>query len=84
MKASVTELPNSRVRVEAEVPAEDVERGINRAARGLARDMRLPGRRLRGVNRSLRISCEATAKLKKYGYPIVKPQPFLSFSTDLG
>jgi len=31
------------VRVEAEVPGEDVERGINRAARGLARDMRLPG-----------------------------------------
>jgi trigger factor len=43
VKTSLTELPDSRVRVEAEVPGEDVERGINRAARGLARDMRLPG-----------------------------------------
>ncbi|MGH2980569.1 MAG: trigger factor [Solirubrobacterales bacterium] len=43
MKTSVTELPNSRVRVDVDVPTEDVDRGINRAARGLARDMRLPG-----------------------------------------
>jgi trigger factor len=43
MRTSVTELPGSRVRVEVDVPPEDVDRGINRAARGLARDMRLPG-----------------------------------------
>jgi trigger factor len=43
MKTSVTELPDSRVRVDVDVPPDDVTRGINRAARGLARDMRLPG-----------------------------------------
>jgi trigger factor len=43
MQTSVTELPGSRVRVEVEVPAEDVEKGVNRAARSLAREMRLPG-----------------------------------------
>jgi trigger factor len=43
METSVTELPDSRVRVEVEVPPEDVERGVNRAARALAREMRLPG-----------------------------------------
>jgi trigger factor len=43
MKTTVTELPESRVRVDVEVPAEDVNRGVNRAARSLAREMRLPG-----------------------------------------
>lgn len=43
MKTTVTELPDSRLRVEAEVPAEAVEKGIQRAARDLAREMRLPG-----------------------------------------
>jgi trigger factor len=43
METSVTELPDSRVRVEVEVPPEDVRNGVNRAARGLAREMRLPG-----------------------------------------
>ncbi len=43
MKTSVTELPDSRVRVDVDVPPDDVNRGISRAARGLARDMRLPG-----------------------------------------
>jgi trigger factor len=43
MKTSVTELPDSRVRVEVDVPADDVDRGMSRAARGLARDLRLPG-----------------------------------------
>lgn len=43
METSVTELPDSRVRVEVEVPPDDVERGVNRAARALAREMRLPG-----------------------------------------
>jgi trigger factor len=43
VKTEVTELPDSRVRVDVDVPSEDVDRGMNRAARGLARDMRLPG-----------------------------------------
>ena len=43
MQTTVTELPGSRVRVEVEVPGSDVDRGVQRAARGLAREMRLPG-----------------------------------------
>ena len=45
MKTDVTELPDSRVRVEVEVPAELVDRGVQRAARSLAREMRMPGLR---------------------------------------
>ncbi|MEA2391630.1 MAG: trigger factor, partial [Solirubrobacteraceae bacterium] len=41
--ASVTELPESRVRVEAEVDAEEVERRLNQAAKALGREMRIPG-----------------------------------------
>ncbi len=43
MQPKVSELGNSRVSVEAEVPATDVERAVNQAARGLAREMRMPG-----------------------------------------
>lgn len=43
MQTTVTELSGSRVRVEVEVPAADVDRGVQRAARALAREMRLPG-----------------------------------------
>jgi trigger factor len=43
MKTNVTELPNSRARVDVEVSPEDVDRRLQRAARGLAREMRLPG-----------------------------------------
>jgi trigger factor len=43
METTVSELPGSRVRVEVEVPAADVDRGVQRAARSLAREMRLPG-----------------------------------------
>ncbi len=43
MKTTVTELENSRARVEAEVSAGDVATQIQRAARSLAREMRLPG-----------------------------------------
>jgi trigger factor len=43
MKIDVTELPDSRARVEVEVPSEQVERGMQRAARGLAREMKMPG-----------------------------------------
>jgi trigger factor len=43
VQTTVSELPGSRVRVEAEVPAADVGKGVARAARALAREMRLPG-----------------------------------------
>jgi trigger factor len=43
VKTVVTELPESRARVEIEVPAEDVGRATQRAARSLAREMRMPG-----------------------------------------
>jgi trigger factor len=39
----VTELPESRVRVEAEIPADEVERRVNQAARALGRDLKIPG-----------------------------------------
>jgi trigger factor len=43
VKTSITELPESRVRVQAEVPADEVERRVNEAARQLGRQMRVPG-----------------------------------------
>ncbi|MCW3064372.1 MAG: trigger factor [Solirubrobacterales bacterium] len=43
VKTKVTELPESRVRVEAEVPAAEVERRLQQTARALGRDMRVPG-----------------------------------------
>jgi trigger factor len=43
VKTSITELPESRVRVQAEVPAEEVERRVAEAARQLGRQMRVPG-----------------------------------------
>jgi trigger factor len=43
VKTTVTELPESRVRVEAEVPADEVERRIQEAARKLGGQLRVPG-----------------------------------------
>ena len=43
VKTNVTELPESRVRVQAEVPADEVERQVNQTARELGRTMRIPG-----------------------------------------
>jgi trigger factor len=43
MQTTLKELPDSRVEVQAEVPPEDVERAANRAARAMARELRLPG-----------------------------------------
>jgi trigger factor len=43
MQTTLEELPDSRVEVEAEVPPGDVERAVNRAARAMARELRLPG-----------------------------------------
>jgi trigger factor len=43
VKTTVTELPESRVRVQAEVPADEVERRVQQAAKQLGRQMRIPG-----------------------------------------
>jgi trigger factor len=43
IKTNVTELPESRVRVEVEVPTEALERELNSAASELGREMRVPG-----------------------------------------
>ncbi|MDQ2894574.1 MAG: trigger factor [Actinomycetota bacterium] len=43
LKTEVTRLPESRVRVAAEVPADEVERRIQQAAKQLGRELRIPG-----------------------------------------
>jgi trigger factor len=43
VSTTVTELPESRVRVEAEVPAAEVEKRVAQAARLLGRNLRVPG-----------------------------------------
>jgi trigger factor len=43
MKTTVKELPDSRAEVEVEVPAADVDKATSRAARALAKEMRMPG-----------------------------------------
>ena len=43
MKTTVTELDDSRARVEVEVPADEVSVQVQRAARAMAREMRMPG-----------------------------------------
>jgi trigger factor len=43
VKTSVTELPESRVRVDAEVAADEVERRLQQTAKALGREMKIPG-----------------------------------------
>jgi trigger factor len=43
VSTSVTELPESRVRVDAEVPPDEIEKSIAQAARAVGRNMRVPG-----------------------------------------
>jgi trigger factor len=43
VKTTVTELPESRVRVEAEIPADEVERRVQDTARRLGRELKMPG-----------------------------------------
>src|ERR671931_98337 len=43
VKTTVTELPESRVRVQAEVPPEEIDRSVQRTARAMGRDLRMPG-----------------------------------------
>lgn len=43
VKTTLSELPESRVRVEAEVPAEEVQRRLTETAGRMGRDLRMPG-----------------------------------------
>ena len=43
VKTTVTELPDSRVRLDAEVPGEELEQRVQRAASALGRELRIPG-----------------------------------------
>src|SRR5215213_10414054 len=43
VSTTVTELPESRVRVQAEVSAEEIDRRLAQAARTLGRSLRVPG-----------------------------------------
>jgi trigger factor len=43
METTLKELPNSRVEVEVDVAAADVEKATSRAARAMAKEMRMPG-----------------------------------------
>jgi len=43
VKTTVTELPESRVRLDAEIPPQEVQKSVERAARTLGRDLRMPG-----------------------------------------
>src|SRR6266540_1893373 len=43
VKTTVTELPDSRVRLDAEVPGDELEQRVQRAAAAIGRDLRLPG-----------------------------------------
>jgi trigger factor len=43
MKTTVTELPESRVRVDAEVPPDELAKRVEQTARALGRELRIPG-----------------------------------------
>src|SRR5688500_6132220 len=43
VKTTVTELPHSRVRLDAEVPSEEIESSLQNAATALGRELRIPG-----------------------------------------
>ena len=43
VKTTITELPESRVRVEAEVTPDEIERSVQRTAAAMGRDLRMPG-----------------------------------------
>jgi trigger factor len=43
VKTTVTELPDSRVRLDAEVPGDELEQRVQRAAAAIGRDLRIPG-----------------------------------------
>src|SRR3954449_7820279 len=43
VKTTVTDLPESRVRVEAEVPAAEVDKRVESAAKQVGRELKMPG-----------------------------------------
>src|ERR671919_45312 len=43
VKTTVTELPDSRVRLDAEVPSEEIESSLQRTAAAMGRELRIPG-----------------------------------------
>src|SRR5438093_5139252 len=43
VKTTITDLPDSRVRLDAEVPGEELEQRVQRAASALGRELRIPG-----------------------------------------
>src|SRR5439155_4312709 len=43
VKMTITELPDSRVRLDAEVPSEEIESSLAHAARELGKEIRIPG-----------------------------------------
>ena len=43
LKTTVTDLPESRVRVEAEVPSEEVEKRVQSTAKQVGRELKIPG-----------------------------------------
>jgi trigger factor len=43
VKTTITELPDSRVRLEAEVPSEELESSVQKTATQLGRELRIPG-----------------------------------------
>src|SRR5579872_1158195 len=43
LKTTVTDLPQSRARVEVEVPTDELGRAVEAAARRIGRDLKLPG-----------------------------------------
>jgi trigger factor len=43
VKTTITELPDSRVRLDAEVPSEEVESRLQRTAAAMGRELRIPG-----------------------------------------
>ena len=53
VNTSVTELPESRVRVEAEVPPDEVQKRVDQTARSLGSELRIPGFRKGKVPRQV-------------------------------
>ena len=43
VKTTITELPDSRVRLDAEVPSEEIESSLQRTAAAMGRELRIPG-----------------------------------------
>jgi len=84
METSLTELPDSRVRVEVEVPAKDVERATSRAARTMAKEMRMPGFRQGKAPASLVIQRVGFAPILEEAIREALPEWYESALLDTG